>query len=118
MQYVTNGFLRSTPHKVGLNARERFAFAYFHEPNFRAVVRPLPGYDAGQQPVDGVHYGTHFTDMALRNYPRRLSTTKLVREGRYAMLRGDSLRSDMGAVDPLRNSSRVSRHCGQLLTAG
>ena len=44
MQYMTGSFLPSTLHKVGLNNRERFAFAYFHEPNFQAVVRPLEGY--------------------------------------------------------------------------
>ncbi|KHN94689.1 2-oxoglutarate-dependent ethylene/succinate-forming enzyme [Metarhizium album ARSEF 1941] len=52
MQYMTNSFLQSTPHKVGLNVRERFAFAYFHEPNFRAVVKPLPGYNGAQEPAD------------------------------------------------------------------
>lgn len=95
MQYMTNGFLQSTPHKVGLNLRERFAFAYFHEPNFRAVVKPLPGYNAAQEPAEGIHYGTHFTNMALRNYPDRTATTKLLKDGRYEMLSKDELRDDM-----------------------
>ncbi|KAJ0335211.1 hypothetical protein COL922a_009580 [Colletotrichum nupharicola] len=47
MQYITNSYLPSTPHKVGLNTRDRFAFAYFHEPSFQAVAKPLPGYDVG-----------------------------------------------------------------------
>ncbi|KAG6014507.1 hypothetical protein E4U54_005180 [Claviceps lovelessii] len=95
MQYMTNSFLKSTPHKVGLNVRERFAFAYFHEPNFKSLVKPLPGFDAGQKPAGGIHYGTYFTDMALRNYPGRASTRKLLEEGRYALLGKDELRSDM-----------------------
>lgn len=87
MQYMTNSYLKSTPHKVGLNTRERFAFAYFHEPNFAAVIKPLPGYegaDAGAN--EGIHYGTHFTNMCLRNYPERITTQKLLREDRCKML--------------------------------
>ncbi|EFY99197.2 2-oxoglutarate-dependent ethylene/succinate-forming enzyme [Metarhizium anisopliae] len=95
MQYMTNSFLQSTPHKVGLNVRERFAFAYFHEPNFRAMVKPLPGFNGSQEPADGIHYGTHFTNMALRNYPTRITTTKLLEEGRYEMLSKEKLRDEM-----------------------
>ncbi|KAM4068075.1 2OG-Fe(II) oxygenase superfamily protein [Hirsutella rhossiliensis] len=93
LQYMTNGVLRSTPHKVGLNTRERFAFAYFHEPNFRAVVKPLPGYSGGQEPAEGIHYGTHFTNMCRRNYPDRITTRRLVAEGRYRMLDSEKLRN-------------------------
>ncbi|OAA40563.1 2-oxoglutarate-dependent ethylene/succinate-forming enzyme [Metarhizium rileyi] len=92
MQYMTNGFLHSTPHKVGLNIRERFAFAYFHEPNFRTVVKPLPGYNASQEPVDGIHYGTHFTNMAMRNYPDRMTTQKLLEDGRHRWLSSDGIK--------------------------
>ncbi|KAG6001320.1 hypothetical protein E4U21_004510 [Claviceps maximensis] len=95
MEYMTNRLLRSTPHKVGLNVRERFAFAYFHEPNFKAVVKPLPGFEAGQEPASGIHYGTYFTDMVVKNYPDRASTRRLIKDGRYAMLETDALRSDM-----------------------
>ncbi|POR33302.1 2-oxoglutarate-dependent ethylene/succinate-forming enzyme [Tolypocladium paradoxum] len=94
LQYMTNSVLRSTPHKVGLNTRERFAFAYFHEPNFRSVVKPLEGYNGGQAPVEGIHYGTHFTNMALRNYPDRVTTRRLVAEDRYRMLGSPELRDD------------------------
>lgn len=93
MQFLTNSALPSTPHKVGLNIRERFAFAYFHEPNFQAVVKPLPGYDAGQEPKEGVHYGRHFTDMFMRNYPQRITTQRLIDEGRYKLLDEDHLQS-------------------------
>ncbi len=41
LQFLTDGYLLSTPHKVRLADRERFALAYFHEPNFAATVRPL-----------------------------------------------------------------------------
>ncbi|KAJ6442552.1 2OG-Fe(II) oxygenase [Purpureocillium lavendulum] len=92
MQYMTNNVLLSTPHKVGLNTRERFAFAYFHEPNFRAVVKPLPGHDGGQAPREGIHYGTHFTNMFLRNYPDRVTTKRLAAEDRYRMLGSAQLR--------------------------
>lgn len=92
MQYMTNNVLQSTPHKVGLNVRERFAFAYFHEPNFRSVIRPLPGHNAGQSPIEGIHYGTHFTNMFLRNYPDRVTTARLQQEGRYRLLESEELR--------------------------
>lgn len=95
MQYMTNNFLQSTPHKVGLNTRERFAFAYFHEPDFRSVVRPLPGYNAGQTPSAGIHYGTHFTNMCLRNYPDRITTKNMLAAGRYRdLLRSAELRRE------------------------
>ncbi|KND88345.1 2-oxoglutarate-dependent ethylene/succinate-forming enzyme [Tolypocladium ophioglossoides CBS 100239] len=94
LQYMTNNVLQSTPHKVGLNTRERFAFAYFHEPNFRSVVKPLEGYNGGQAPVEGIHYGKHFTNMALRNYPDRVTTKRLVAEDRYRMLSSPELRDD------------------------
>lgn len=94
LQYMTNHAIRSTLHKVKLNVRERFAFAYFHEPNFRSVVKPLPGYDGGQAPVEGIHYGTHFTNMCLRNYPERVTTKRLMAEGRYQMLGLRGLRDE------------------------
>lgn len=93
MQYMTNSYLPSTPHKVGLNTRERYAFAYFQEPSFQAVCKPLPGYDVGQAPREGIHYGTHFTDMFIRNYPDRITTQRLLAEGRYAKLKEPALRT-------------------------
>ncbi|KAG7134575.1 2-oxoglutarate-dependent ethylene/succinate-forming enzyme like protein [Verticillium longisporum] len=93
MQFLTNSVLPSTPHKVGLNIKERFAFAYFHEPSFQAVIKPLEGYDVGQEPKEGIHYGKHFTDMFMRNYPQRITTQRLVEEGRYDVLDEHSLRT-------------------------
>jgi isopenicillin N synthase-like dioxygenase len=93
MQYMTDSFLPSTPHKVGLNTRDRFAFAYFHEPNFQAVVKPLEGYNNGQKPQEGIHYGTHFTNMFLRNYPDRITSQRLHAEDRYKLLSRPELRT-------------------------
>ena len=80
MQYLTNDYLYSTPHKVGLNKREHYAFAYFHEPNFSSVVKPLVEYQ------DGVHYGTHFTNMFMRNYPDRVTAKRMKAENRMDIL--------------------------------
>lgn len=82
MQFITSGYLPSTPHKVGLNTRERFAFAYFHEPNFSANIRPLP------EVQESIHYGTHITNMCLRNYPDRITTKRLEEEHRMQVLAG------------------------------
>jgi isopenicillin N synthase-like dioxygenase len=82
LQFITNGYLLSTPHKVRLNTRERFAMAYFHEPNFDAVVRPL-GQDAGDE---FIHYGSHFTNMFMRCYPERITTRRIIAENRVAKL--------------------------------
>jgi isopenicillin N synthase-like dioxygenase len=100
MQYLTNNYLMATPHKVGLNTRERFSFAYFHEPSFQAVVKPLEGCagSAGTKASspEGIHYGTHFTNMFMRNYPDRITTQRLVAEDRYGLLERGELRT-MGA---------------------
>ncbi|MBL7498067.1 isopenicillin N synthase family oxygenase [Frankia sp. CNm7] len=82
LQLITDGFLLSTPHKVILNTRERFALAYFHEPNFQARVRPLSGGGDG----DHIHYGRHFTSMFMRSYPERITTRRIVEEDRLSLL--------------------------------
>jgi isopenicillin N synthase-like dioxygenase len=86
MQYLTNSHLPSTPHKVGLNTAERFAFAYFHEPNFSAVVKPVPEYQKTNDATQGIHYGTHFTNMFMRNYPERITARRMKEEGRMRIL--------------------------------
>jgi isopenicillin N synthase-like dioxygenase len=83
MQFLTDGRLLSTPHKVALNTRERYAMAYFHEPNFNAVVRPLADSSGG----DYIHYGTHFTNMFMRCYPDRITTRRIHAEDRLSVLR-------------------------------
>lgn len=82
LQFLTDGYLLSTPHKVKLAQRERFAIAYFHEPNFNAVVRPF--HDSG----DGefIHYGSHFTHMFMRSYQDRITTQRIHRENRLVYL--------------------------------
>lgn len=86
LQFMTDNYLPSTPHKVAMNTSERFAFAYFHEPNFCATMRPLEG-----DSDESVHYGTHFTNMFMRNYPERITAKRIEREGRMATLEDPSL---------------------------
>lgn len=105
MQYLTHNYLMATPHKVGLNARERFSYAYFHEPSFQAVLKPIEGMrkETRHKPsedVAGIHYGTHFTNMFLRNYPDRITTKRLLAEGRYDLLATEELRR-MGVLPAL-----------------
>jgi isopenicillin N synthase-like dioxygenase len=82
LQLLTDGRLLSTPHKVKLGVRERYAMAYFHEPNFNAIIRPLAEPASG----DYVHYGTHFTKMFLRCYPDRITTRRIEAEDRLSVL--------------------------------
>ncbi|MFE0156424.1 2-oxoglutarate and iron-dependent oxygenase domain-containing protein [Nonomuraea sp. NPDC059007] len=80
LQFLTGGYLLSTPHKVALADRERFAMAYFHEPSFgRSLDDPCGG--------PPLHYGTHFTNMFMRCYPGRAATRRIHEEGRLARLR-------------------------------
>jgi hypothetical protein len=103
MQYMTNDFLPSTPHKVGLNTRERYTFAYFHEPNFSSVIQPLPEYGGVNKDI---HYGTHFTNMFMRNYPKRVTARRMRAENRMAIL--DS---------PLVRRSNAMRTAGEHVTS-
>lgn len=82
LQFMTHGYLLSTPHKVRLNTRERFALAYFHEPNFEACARPLLGPSSDEY----IHYGTHFTNMFMRCYPDRITTRRILTEDRLSIL--------------------------------
>jgi isopenicillin N synthase-like dioxygenase len=82
LQFLTGGYLLSTPHKVRLANRERFALAYFHEPNFEATARPL--FDPSS--AESIHYGTHFTNMLMRCYPERITTRRILADERLAHL--------------------------------
>ncbi len=102
MQYITHNYLAATPHKVGLNTSERFVHAYFHEPSFQAVLKPLERgcggmLSEGVAEDKGIHYGTHFTNMFMRNYPDRITTKRLIEEDRYKLLENEELRT-IGAV--------------------
>ena len=83
LQFMTDGYLLSTPHKVRMNTRERYALAYFHEPSFVASARPL--FDATRE--ERIHYGSHFTNMFMRCYPERITTQRIHAENRLAHLR-------------------------------
>ncbi|WP_030204587.1 isopenicillin N synthase family oxygenase [Streptomyces sp. NRRL S-87] len=91
MQFLTaelaGGPLLSTPHRVALAERERYALAYFHEPAFDAVLRPLrpAGRRAGPG-AEEIHYGAHFTRMFMRCYPDRVTTRRILAEDRLARL--------------------------------
>jgi len=83
LQYLTGDYLISTPHRVRLHpTTERFAIAYFHEPNFRRCVSPMIGVSE----PDSLSYGRHFTDMFMRCYPQRSTTLRIVEEERYRLL--------------------------------
>jgi len=84
LQFLTDGYLLSTPHKVRMATRERYALAYFHEPSFVASARPL--FD--RHSADRIHYGAHFTNMFMRCYPDRITTRRIVAENRLAHLDG------------------------------
>jgi isopenicillin N synthase-like dioxygenase len=87
LQFLTHGHLLSTPHKVRLNTRERFALAYFHEPNFKACIRPL----LGPSSEECIHYGTHFTQMFMRCCPDRAATRRIIGEDRLSILASQRL---------------------------
>lgn len=83
LQFMTNNYLLSTPHKVKLHPdRERFALAYFHEPNFNTCVRPV----ASPSRDESIHYGTHFTNMFMRCYLDRVTTQRIEKEDRLSVL--------------------------------
>jgi len=82
MQFLTGGYVLSTPHKVALADREHHALAYYHEPAFEATLRPL-----GETGEEGtLHYGTHFTTMMMQRHPERAATRRLRRDGRLDVL--------------------------------
>jgi 2-oxoglutarate dioxygenase / 2-oxoglutarate/L-arginine monooxygenase/decarboxylase len=82
LQFMTDGYLLSTPHKIRLNTRERFSLAYFHEPHFGAVVRPL----SGQADRGCINYGAYITNMFMRAYPDRTTTRRIIDEDRLSKL--------------------------------
>jgi isopenicillin N synthase-like dioxygenase len=84
LQFMTDGYLLSTPHKVRMATRERYALAYFHEPGFLSSARPLFGPTRHER----IHYGTHFTSMFMRCYPDRITTRRIRAENRFAHLEG------------------------------
>lgn len=72
LQLITNGYLASTPHKVSLNTKDRYALAYFHEPSFGSVIETRKEFSEVEK--HSVFYGEHFTNMFMRCYPNRITT--------------------------------------------
>lgn len=92
MQFLTDGAVESTLHKAPSNDGERHTMTYFHEPAFNLGIRPLvesaePGY---------IHYGSHFTNMAMQCWPDRITTRRIRDEDRLAVLAGLAKRASVG----------------------
>jgi isopenicillin N synthase-like dioxygenase len=94
MQFLTGGAVLSTPHKVALAGVEHHALAYYHEPAFEAMLRPvvgdLPGAVSGDPSGEPygrpLHYGTHFTTMMMSRHPERAATRRIHWDGRLDVL--------------------------------
>jgi isopenicillin N synthase-like dioxygenase len=104
-QLLCGGQIPATAHKVALSSTERFSFAYFHDPNFNAVLRPLvelaPSvYDSAEErrKYNPIHYGTYFTHLLMSTYPERNNTKLLLadnnRLGVLAKLSEEAFRSE------------------------
>lgn len=67
----TNGLYRSTPHRVLRPAAERLAVPFFFEPNYTAVVEPLPHCCelSGRPPCHPpIMYGDHLLSKTSTNF--------------------------------------------------
>lgn len=83
LAFHTDDRVRSVPHRIGAGGVEQFGLAYEHAPGFCARVRPL----GGGPPV---HYGSRLTEELLRRHPERITTRRILADGRLAVL--DALR--------------------------
>jgi isopenicillin N synthase-like dioxygenase len=86
MRFLTNGSLRPAPHPA-----TEHTMVYSHEPNFDTGIRPF------EEPSGFVHYGTHFTRMFMGQYPDRVTTRRILAEGRLSILAGLAQRASVGA---------------------
>jgi isopenicillin N synthase-like dioxygenase len=81
LERLTNGWYRSTPHRVrNTSGRERLSFPFFFDPDFSASVPPLPSHAAvrsdgrrrwdGQSPLafEGT-YGEYLTAKVAKVFP-------------------------------------------------
>jgi len=82
MQFMTGDTLLATPHKVRLAQHEQHAMAYFHDPAFQAVARPLDDPTSHEY----IHYGTHFTNIFMGRDPEHVTTRRIHDEDRLAVL--------------------------------
>ncbi len=62
----TGGLYRATPHRVMLPSESRVSVAYFHEPDYTAVVRPLFG--DSRERAGGVMFGDHLYSKTSSNF--------------------------------------------------
>lgn len=83
LEFATGDVVTATTYEVVLDARERFAIAYTHAPNFQTCVRPLSG---GADDDDCLHYGSRFTHTYMRRYPHRAATKRILQEDRLTVL--------------------------------
>ena len=72
VQIWTNGLYQPTVHRV-VNSHpsaSRISIPFFFEPNYEAVVQPLPEFcPVGQPPkYSPVRYGSHLESKVLRNF--------------------------------------------------
>ena len=94
LEYLTGSRICATHHKIMLNDQVRHSAAYFHEPKFQSVVKPIPGFTGELVGPESIHYGRHFIDMFMRNHSDRITTRKIIEEGRYELLSRPELRTN------------------------
>jgi isopenicillin N synthase-like dioxygenase len=80
LERLTNGWYRSTPHRVrNTSGRDRLSFPFFFDPDFTSTVPPLPVPSApdgrprwdGQSPLDfDGTYGEYLTAKVAKVFPR------------------------------------------------
>jgi isopenicillin N synthase-like dioxygenase len=88
MQFLTNGELRPRPPPP-----PGHTMVYFHEPSFDTGIRPFVA------PPDSrfIHYGSHFTSTFIRDYPDRITTRRIIADGRLSILAGLARRASVEA---------------------
>jgi isopenicillin N synthase-like dioxygenase len=86
MQFLMGGALPPAP-----NPTTGHTMVYAHEPNFDTGIRPFA------ESAGFVHYGTHFTRMFMGDYPDRVTTRRILAEGRLSILAGLARRASVGA---------------------
>eukprot|EP00474_Spongospora_subterranea_P011980 CRZ12438.1 hypothetical protein [Spongospora subterranea] len=78
----TNGVYRSTPHKVNsVPGSDRVSIPFFFEPNYDALITPLPHFGGSPGDDDGVVFGEHLSKRVLSNfkYSPNVESDNLVR---------------------------------------
>jgi isopenicillin N synthase-like dioxygenase len=69
---MSNGALRSTPHRViNRSGRERYSVPFFYDPHVSTIVAPLPG--TGKPQFDPIHFGDYLCAELGAAYDRHKS---------------------------------------------